>query len=651
MIQAAARGTRMHTTLQDWERFGSAVIEAEALERRLADGPPRDFAGLVIEDDEVDRLLASLPGLTASEDTPPARSDVTAQLADLRARLHASLSSDSAFARLARSAALRPPDVEVFAVLAAIERSPARQRLLAYAQDDVSATRPWIATLARLFPGEPGGVAALGEDAPLRRAELISMTTDGAWATRPVALAPRVTWALAGDASLDPGVPHGTRVIEAGEHRGIPERPTMVLVTGGDRTLRELEARSALPGPFVATPLPADDDGWRAIVREATARGAAVLIEVDEPRLSVAAKFWLERAAHLSFVLSSRTPIEIRTLPAREWSERALKARMATTEEWAELFGHRPDRGHRLDREALRLARVAHNALGDIDAAVRRLAAGALDELAVRIESRRTWDHLVLPRQQERQLRELVGRYKHSHLVYDRWGFNSAGGTGLVALFAGGSGTGKTLSAEVIGTTLGLDVYKVDLSSLVSKYIGETEKNLERIFDAASAGNVVLFFDEADALFGKRSEVSDSHDRYANIEVAYLLQRIEAYDGIVVLATNLRANLDDAFLRRIHVSVDFRDPDETQRLQIWQKSFPKDAPTEDLDLPWLAKSFRITGGNIRNAATTAAFLAAEADRAIAMEDVVRGIDREFEKLGRLRTEADFGPYFQAISQD
>jgi SpoVK/Ycf46/Vps4 family AAA+-type ATPase len=235
--------------------------------------------------------------------------------------------------------------------------------------------------------------------------------------------------------------------------------------------------------------------------------------------------------------------------------------------------------------------------------------------------------------------------------VYDRWGFNSAGGTGLVALFAGGSGTGKTLSAEVIGTTLGLDVYKVDLSSLVSKYIGETEKNLERIFDAASAGNVILFFDEADALFGKRSEVSDSHDRYANIEVAYLLQRIEAYDGIVVLATNLRANLDDAFLRRIHVSVDFRDPDEAQRLQIWQKSFPKDAPIEDLDLPWLAKSFRITGGNIRNAATTAAFLAAEADRAIAMEDVVRGIDREFEKLGRLRTEADFGPYFQAISQD
>ncbi len=638
-------------TLEDWERFGSAVIEAEALERRLVDGPPRDFAGLVIEDDEVDRLLASLPGLAAANEAPAARADVTARLADLRARLHASLASDSAFARLARSARLRPPDAEVFAVLAALERSPARQRLLAFAQDDVSATRPWLGTLARLFPGEPGGIVALGEDAPLRRAEFITVVGDGAWATRPVALAPRVTWALAGDSSMDPGVPHGTHVREATEHHGQREQPGLLLVTGGDRTSRESEACRALPGPFLAAPLPADDDGWRALVREASVRDAVVMFEVDEPRLSTNAVFWLERAAHLTFVLSSRTPIEIRTLPDRPWSERAVKHRMATTEEWAERFGTRPERGHRLDPEALRLARIAKDALGDVDAAVRRLAAGALDELATRIESRRSWEHLVLPKQQERQLRELVARYRHSATVFDRWGFNASSGSGIVALFAGPSGTGKTLAAEVIGTALGLDVYKIDLSSLVSKYIGETEKNLERIFDAASAGNVVLFFDEADALFGKRSEVNDSHDRYANIEVAYLLQRIEAYEGIVVLATNLRANLDDAFLRRIHVSVDFRDPDESQRLQIWQRSFPPAAPVESLDLPWLARSFRITGGNIRNASTTAAFLAADADHPIRMEDVVRGIDRELEKLGRLRTEADFGPYFRALSED
>lgn len=637
--------------LEEWERFGSAVIEAEALERRLVDGPPRDLAGLVIEDEEVDRILASLPGLAAGEDTPPARTDVAARLADLRSRLHASLSSDSTFARLARSAGLRAPDVEVFAVLAAIERSPARQRLLAFAQDDVSATRPWVATVARLFPGEPGGIAALGEDAPLRRSEFVAIVGDGAWATRPVALAPRVSWALAGDASLDPGVPHGTHVLPPHEHRGGSVEAQLLLVSGGDRASREQEARRALPGAFLRAPLPADEDGWRAIVREATVRGAVVMFEVDEPRLSPAAAYWLERAAHLSFAVSSKTALEIRTLPARPWSERTLRTRMATTEEWSEQFGQRPDRGHRLDPEGLRLARIAHDALGDVDAAVRRLASGALDELATRIESRRTWEHLVLPKQQERQVRELVARYRHSHTVFDRWGFNGSSSTGIVALFAGPSGTGKTLTAEVIGSALGLDVYKVDLSSLVSKYIGETEKNLERIFDAASAGNVVLFFDEADALFGKRSEVSDSHDRYANIEVAYLLQRIEAYDGIVVLATNLRANLDDAFLRRIHVSVDFRDPDEVQRLEIWQKSFPPGAPTDDLDLPWLARQFRITGGNIRNAAITAAFLAAEAGRNIAMEDVVRGVDREFEKLGRLRTAADFGPYYGALSKE
>lgn len=638
-------------TIDDWERFGSAVVEAEALERRIADGPPRDFAGLVIDDEEVDRLLASLPGLVARDETLPTSAEVAARLGELRTALHASLSSDSAFSRLARSAGLRPPDVEVFAVLAAIERSPARQRLLAYAQDDVSATRPWVGTLARLFPGEPGGIAALADEAPLRRAEFISIAADGAWATRPVSLAPRVTWALAGDTSLDPGVPHGAHLVQATEHREATNAPLVILVAGGDRTSRQQEAQRALAGPFLRSPLPTDDDGWRALIRDATTRSAAPLFEIDEPRLSVAATHWMERASHLSFVISSRTPIEIRTLPERPWLERAVRQRMATTEEWSELFGERPDRGHRLDPEALRLARVAHDALGDVDAAVRRLASGALDELATRIESRRTWDHLVLPRQQERQLRELVGRYQHSHTVFDRWGFNSSPSTGLVALFAGPSGTGKTLAAEVVGTTLGLDVYKVDLSSLVSKYIGETEKNLERIFDAASAGNVVLFFDEADALFGKRSEVSDSHDRYANIEVAYLLQRIEAYDGIVVLATNLRANLDDAFLRRIHVSVDFRDPDEAQRLQIWEKSFPASAPTEDLDLPWLAKSFRITGGNIRNASTTAAFLAAEVGHAITMEDIVRGIDREFEKLGRLRTEADFGPYYRALSAE
>jgi SpoVK/Ycf46/Vps4 family AAA+-type ATPase len=220
-----------------------------------------------------------------------------------------------------------------------------------------------------------------------------------------------------------------------------------------------------------------------------------------------------------------------------------------------------------------------------------------------------------------------------------------------VALFSGASGTGKTLAAEVVAGELGLDLYKVDLSSVVSKYIGETEKNLERIFSGAAAGELVLFFDEADALFGKRSEVADAHDRYANIEVAYLLQRLETYDGIAIMATNLQRNMDQSFLRRIHVAVEFPVPDEEGRRAIWQLSFPPDAPTEDIDVDFLARQFRISGGSIRNAALTAAFIAAEAGGPITMEAAVLGVKREFQKLGRLRTEVEFDRYFDLVREE
>src|SRR5204862_1796667 len=192
-------------------------------------------------------------------------------------------------------------------------------------------------------------------------------------------------------------------------------------------------------------------------------------------------------------------------------------------------------------------------------------------------------------------------------IVYDRWGFPPLPSTGVVALFSGPSGTGKTLAAEVIAGDLGLDLYKVDLSSVVSKYIGETEKNLERIFSAAASGDLVLFFDEADALFGKRSEVSDAHDRYANIEVAYLLQRLEAYPGIVVMATNLQGNIDQAFVRRISVSVDFEPTEEPQSRLIWDGAFPPGAPVAGLDLDFLARQFNGTGGISRKAGRSEAF--------------------------------------------
>ncbi|HEY9468881.1 MAG TPA: ATP-binding protein, partial [Propionibacteriaceae bacterium] len=209
-----------------------------------------------------------------------------------------------------------------------------------------------------------------------------------------------------------------------------------------------------------------------------------------------------------------------------------------------------------------------------------------------------------------RLVRSVAERARDRHVVYGQWGFSPLPSTGVTAMFAGPSGTGKTLAAEIVAGALDLDLYRIDLSQLVSKYIGETEKNLSQVFSAAEASPVVLFFDEADALLGKRSEVADAHDRYANIEVAYLLQRLERYSGVVVLATNLANNIDPAFLRRVHVAVEFPMPKPAERLRIWQRSIPTSAPTRDLDLQFLAERFELSGGAITNAASTGAFVAA-----------------------------------------
>jgi SpoVK/Ycf46/Vps4 family AAA+-type ATPase len=219
-------------------------------------------------------------------------------------------------------------------------------------------------------------------------------------------------------------------------------------------------------------------------------------------------------------------------------------------------------------------------------------------------------------------------------------------GRGVTALFAGDSGTGKTMSAEVIAGELGLDLYTVNLATVVDKYVGETEKNLERIFTEAGGVNAVLLFDEADAIFGKRSEVRDAHDRYANIESAYLLQRMETFDGLAILATNLRSNIDDAFTRRLDMIIDFPAPDETSRLAIWRQCLRPPVPCADgLDLTFCATAFTLSGGNIRSAATTAAYLAAGNNGVIGMPELISAIQQEYRKLGRLVLEREFGPYF------
>jgi len=279
----------------------------------------------------------------------------------------------------------------------------------------------------------------------------------------------------------------------------------------------------------------------------------------------------------------------------------------------------------------------------DLFLAARNYSSPGLSTLAHKIEPRYTWTDIVLPADQLNMLREVITTVRGRPMVLETWGVGAklASSAGVTILFAGPPGTGKTMAAEVIAAELGLELYKIDLSTVVNKYIGETEKNLGRIFDEAARSNAILFFDEADAIFGKRSEVKDAHDRYANIEVSYLLQRMETYDGITVLATNLRANLDDAFTRRLQFAVDFPFPDDAYRARIWQALFPPGVPrAADLDFALLARRFKLAGGNIRNIIISAAYQAAADGGQVKMEHLLHGARRELQKMGRLIKEKE-----------
>ncbi|HLG13145.1 MAG TPA: ATP-binding protein [Blastocatellia bacterium] len=281
----------------------------------------------------------------------------------------------------------------------------------------------------------------------------------------------------------------------------------------------------------------------------------------------------------------------------------------------------------------------------DLHTACRAQSSPKLGRLARKVEPRYAWADIVLPEDQLAQLSEVCNQARYRHVVYGEWGFDRklSLGKGLNVLFSGPPGTGKTMAAEVIASELQLDLFKIDLSQVVSKYIGDTEKNLHNIFHEAQASGAILFFDEADALFGKRSEVKDAHDRYANIEIGYLLQKMEEYDGIAVLATNLRQNLDEAFVRRMHFILEFPFPDEEYRRRIWEVVFPHEAPVgDDVDFNSLARDVRLAGGNIKNIALAAAFFAASDGKVIRMPHLTRAARREFQKLGRTWNEGGHG---------
>jgi len=563
-----------------------------------------------------------------------------------RRALHDSLTGDGPFAVLTANARLTEREAESLAVLATAETQVAAQRLLVGLQGDAAAHRVALGTLVDVVEAAHVGELGVGPDGALRRAALVDVSdaADAPWLDQRLGVHPTVVWSLLGDPGREPGL-HPDAYTLRTDAEGAAG---LAVVTGADPGRRRIAAADALAGhSFLIAPLPDTDVGWGALVREATLTGQGVIVELDET-LPPNGRRWIERADHIAWALVCRRDIPIPELPDRPWAAVHVPEAPVTDDEWQARLGDAP-RDHRLTLDQLDLVARAHDAYdGDLDAAVRRLVSGRLEQVTRRVRPRYRWDDLVLSPERKEALRSVADRYRHATQVYDQWGFSPAPSRGTVALFSGPSGTGKSMAAEVVAGTLHLDLFKLDLSAVVSKYIGETEKNLEQVFEAAGTGNLLLFFDEADALFGKRSEVRDSRDRYANVETSYLLQRLEVYDGLVVLATNFEKNIDDAFLRRIHTRIEFTLPGPAERQSIWEGNLPDDAPVEGIDTTWLAEHFELSGGQIRNAVVRAGFLAASAGTPVTMECAVKAVAQELRKQGRLIKASEFGDYADLI---
>jgi hypothetical protein len=666
-------------TLLDSTRYllGRAMLVEERIRtlvahRRRHDPAPDDpFRGLYLSDDLVDALLADTP-------PPPDASPQGSSLLEDRADAAEADGVELRLRSLARSASLSEQDIEFLVISLLPDLDNRFERLYGYLNDDVTRRRATVGLaleLSNLSPLNAAARARLAPGAPLVDNSLIVVDDVGRpFLTRAIRVPDRVTAHLLGadnpdatvsDVLIEPRGHHCAQSRELAQAFKSGERFCYVRETSGDAGAAIATDALWSAGHIViccdATRLAASGDLSTLVSvlgREALLRNASLVvspIDAFEPH-----------AAAVVFRLT-RLPVPVVLTGAAAWdpnwsdvvpliaeasrltvSERTelWRRELGTLAEGIEVgdiaaqyvFGPRQIAAAITAAEAL--ARPTHRT--PIDSDLRRGArsqnAAGLERLARRVEPAVSWHDIVLPDKRLRQLRELTIRARNRELVLSDWRMQPGGGrgTGVTALFAGDSGTGKTMAAEVIAGDLGLDLYTVNLATVVDKYIGETEKNLERIFTEASRVNAVLFFDEADAIFGKRSEVRDAHDRYANIESAYLLQRMETFDGLAVLATNLRANLDDAFTRRLDMVVDFPLPDEAARLALWRRCLAPPVPLRSgVDFEFYARSFALSGGNIRSAAITAAYLAAETGSTIDETRVTAAIQQEYRKLGRL----------------
>ena len=572
---------------------------------------------------------------------------------------------------------------------AGVELDASFAQAVAVAQQDARLSFPTFG-LALAALDEPHW-SALSPAGPLRRWRLIELTSGETLTTARIRIDERVLHYLAGVSHLDDRLvglleaasasgelpaSHGELAHQAA-HAWTAARGgalSVIQLCGADRASKRAIAAAACAhvglGLYVlrAESLPIHavelDAFMRLWQREAILDSCALLIELPErdsaePQRDAAVSRLLEDLRG-ALILSSEnrrlmlqrrvTTLEVEKPTKTEqralWQQQLGSAGAALNgkiDAIGSQFNFAADAIRSASDEALQ----AHSAAGDLSGALwdicRAHARPHLNDLAQRIVPVAGWDDLVLPEAQKQILRQIAAQVRQRAKVYDAWGFGVAGarGLGIGALFAGPSGTGKTMAGEVLANELKLDLYRIDLSQVVSKYIGETEKNLRRVFDAAEESGAILLFDEADALFGKRSEVKDSHDRYANIEISYLLQRMEAYSGLAILTTNMKSALDTAFLRRLRFVVQFPFPDAAQRAEIWRRVFPAQTPTESLDYVQLAR-LQVSGGNIRNMALNAAFLAAEANQPVGMRHLLHAAKSEYAKLERPLAEAEIG---------
>ncbi len=676
------------------------------ISRLRATGVPAgqdEYRGLYISDEEVDQLL----GAPAPNQDPLAETALEAQLALTRQQLaRLTQNAGGPLGRLVALAGLDSFDTGCLLLGLALEADLRFDRLFAYVQDDVTKRRPRVELVLRLLAPPEQRLSArehLAAEAPLRRQRLVTLHNESGQPYTPLpaqtmALDARIASFLLGQVALDEALKGQAALLKASEvgvslPEGLAQRlaelgrlpvsgleQPIVLLTGRGRAVRDaaliLSQGSSLALLAVDFPALVAVHGLELALllaqREAALQPAALLLpDLNRLKPDDGAQLIRQLAprplaplillgAEDSFAWSG---LNI-TLPAPDFEARRLLWAWHLTRLAPPLAEAADGLASKFQLSASQIADAVQAARGsglwrcpaspavtvdDLYAAARGQSTPILSSLARKINPRFGWDDIVLPADQIQQLREMGNHVDHHHTVYARWGLERRLGLsqGLMALFAGPSGTGKTMAADILARALGLDLYRIDLSGVVSKYIGETEKNLQHIFNEAESSNAILFFDEADALFGKRSEVKDAHDRYANIETAYLLQKMEEYAGVVILATNLKMNLDEAFMRRMHFVVDFPMPEEEDRRRIWASALPAEMPLgTDVDLDFLARKFRLAGGHIRNIVVAAAFLAAADGRVVCMPHLIAATRREFQKIGRMVTPSDFEHYFE-----